>query len=136
MEIINSEFRKNILSHCCEKKVYLGTQDCSGCLKSCKFLIDKPIAFHKWLTKQSDGQNDPIHFLIELLRKMIIEDQNTNVFELLDMVDIGEQQYNRAGLKRVAKMLLDTNIIENDLTRKAVNSIPKIKDNKNNNKLN
>ena len=136
MEIINSEFRKNVLSYCCEKKVYLGTRDCSGCLEQCTFVIDKPIAFHKWLIEQSKGQDDPVQFLIELLRKMIIEDQNQMVFELMDMVDIGEQQYNRAGLKRIAIMLLDTNMIVNNLKRKAVNSIPQIKENKNNNKLN
>ena len=134
MEIINSEFRKNVLSYCCEKKVYLGTQDCSGCLEQCKFVIDKPIAFHNWVIEQSKGQDDPVQFLIELLRKMIIEDQNTNVFELLDWVDIGEQQYNRAGLKRVAIMLLDTHFVSNRVD--AVNRIPQIKDNKNNNKLN
>tara|TARA_R110000765_G_scaffold170050_1_gene274987 strand:- start:2 stop:412 length:411 start_codon:yes stop_codon:yes gene_type:complete len=136
MEIINSEFRKNILSRCCEKKVYLGTQDCSGCLEQCKFLIDKPIAFHKWLLEQSKQQDDPVQFLIELLRSLIVNDQNPNVFELLDMVDIGEQQYNRACLKRIANMLLETFYCKKSNLIDAVNKIPSIKENKKNNKPN
>ena len=90
-------------------------------------MIKELTAFHKYLIEQSKGNKDPIQFLIELLRAMIVNDQNQMVFELLDWVDIGEKQYNRAGLKRVAIMLLDTNIIANDLRRKAVNSIPSIK---------
>tara|TARA_R100001244_G_scaffold19724_3_gene20560 strand:+ start:5378 stop:5746 length:369 start_codon:yes stop_codon:yes gene_type:complete len=109
MEIINSEFRKNVLSLCCEKKVYLGTQDCSGCLKQCAFVIEKQIAFHKWLFEQSKGQSKPVEFLTELLRTLLIEDQNASAFQLLDMTDIGEQHFNRESLGRAAQMIYDTN---------------------------
>ena len=135
MEIIlkskNSEFRKNVLSYCCKKKVYLGTPDCSGCLEQCKFVIDKPIAFHKFLMEQIKGQDNPVQFLIELLRKLLVEDQNTSAFELLDLTDIGEPNFNRESLKRAATMVLDTFYISNRVD--AVNRIPNIKENKNNN---
>ena len=136
MEIINSEFRKNVLSYCCEKKVYLGTRDCSGCLEQCTFVIDKPIAFHKWLIEQSKGQDDPVQFLIELLRKMIIEDQNQMVFELMDWVDIGDAQYNRATLGRVATMLLDTLDVSFVNRKIKENKLQCWDKDKNNNKLN
>ena len=134
MEIINSEFRKNILSYCCEKKVYIGTQDCSGCLEQCTFVIETPIAFHKMLLDSAKEQNDPVKFLIELIRGLLINDQNTAAFELLDMVDIGEQHFNRDSLKRAATMILDTHFISNRVD--AVNSIPKIKESKKKNKPN
>ena len=128
IEIIDSEFRSGVVSCCCKKEIYLNTTECSGCLRdNANFMIKELTAFHKYLIEQSKGNKDPIQFLIELLRAMIVNDQNQLVFELLDWVDIGEKQYNRAGLKRVAIMLLDTNIIANDLRRKAVNSIPSIK---------
>ncbi len=128
IEIIDSEFRSGVVSCCCKKEIYLGTTECSGCLRdNANFMIKELTAFHKYLIEQSKGNKDPIQFLIELLRAMIVNDQNQMVFELLDWVDIGEKQYNRAGLKRAAIMLLDTNIIANDLRRKAVNSIPSIK---------
>lgn len=134
MEIINSEFRKNVLSYCCEKKVYIATQDCAGCLEQCKFVIDKPIAFHKWLLDLAKDQNDPVQFLIELIRGLLINEQNQSAFELLDMVDIGEQHFNRDSLKRAATIILDTHFISNRI--EAVNKITNIKHNKNNNKLN
>ena len=128
IEIIDSEFRSGVVSCCCKKEIYLNTTECSGCLRdNANFMIKELTAFHKWLIQQQQGNKDPVQFLIELLRALIVNDQNQHVFELLDWVDIGEQQYNRAGLKRVAIMLLDTNIIANDLRSKAVNSIPSIK---------
>ena len=128
IEIIDSEFRSGVVSCCCKKEIYLNTTECSGCLRdNANFMIKELTAFHKWLIQQQQGNKDPVHFLIELLRALIVNDQNQHVFELLDWVDIGENQFNRAGLKRVAIMLLDTNIIANDLRRKAVNSIPSIK---------
>lgn len=131
IEIIDSEFRTGVISSCCKKEIYLNTTECSGCLKdSATFMIKEPTAFHKWLIKQTYGDSDPIKSLIELLRALIVNDQNQHVFELLDWVDIGENQFNRAGLKRVAIMLLDTHIITNDLRRKAVNSIPNINEEK------
>ena len=134
MEIINSEFRKNVLSYCCEKKVYIATQDCAGCLEQCKFVIDKPIAFHKWLLDLAKEQNDPVQFLIELIRGLLINEQNPSAFELLDMVDIGEQHFNRDSLKRAATMILDTHFISNRVD--AIKMIPQIKENKKKNKPN
>tara|TARA_R110000764_G_scaffold57978_4_gene126126 strand:- start:828 stop:1241 length:414 start_codon:yes stop_codon:yes gene_type:complete len=128
IEIIDSEFRSGVVSCCCKKEIYLNTTECSGCLRdNANFMIKELTAFHKWLIQQQQGNKDPVQFLIELLRALIVNDQNQHVFELLDWVDIGENQFNRAGLKRVAIMLLDTNIIANDLRSKAVNSIPSIK---------
>ena len=129
IEIIDSEFRSGVVSCCCKKEIYLNTTECSGCLcDTAKLMIKDLTAFHKWLIEQTYGNEDPIKSLIELLRALIVNDQNQHVFELLDWVDIGENQFNRAGLKRVAIMLLDTHIITNDLRRKAVNSIPSIKE--------
>ena len=133
MEIINSEFRENVISYCCQKDVYLDSIECSGCLEQTTFLIKEPTAFHKYLIENCKEEKEPIKFLVELLRKMIIDDQNQMVFELMDWVDIGDPQYNRATLERVAIMVLDTNFVTNRID--AVNSIPNIKqinNNKNN----
>lgn len=128
MEIIKSEFRKNVISYCCQKDIYLNTIECSGCLEQTTFLIKEPTAFHKYLIDQCRNQENPDVFLTQILRGMIIKDQNPQAFELLDWVDIGEKQYDASSLKRVSLMLLDTNFVTTRID--AVNSIPTIKNNK------
>jgi len=105
MEIIQPEFRKNVISNCCGAKIYENTDECRACLEHCSFIIKNPIAFHQWLLITSDNDKDK---LIDLLRSEIIENQNPMVFELMDWVDLGENQYNNETLIRVAEMLLDT----------------------------
>lgn len=105
MEIIQPEYRKNILSNCCSAKVYENTDECRACLEHCSFIIETPTAFHQWLLVTSEHDHKQ---LIALLRNEIINNQNPQVFELMDMVDIGESQYNSETLERVADLLLDT----------------------------
>ena len=128
MEIINSEYRKNILSNCCNESVFLNSTDCSKCLEPCSFILEKPTAFQKMLFTESKTKDDPIKFLIELMRNFIIKDQNQMVFELLDMCDTGESQFNRQSLERVADVIMQT-------SKKINMNITKLKQIKNNKKL-
>lgn len=105
MEIINNQYRENIISNCCSKKVYLNGDECSSCLEHCSFLIEEPTAFHKWLLKVCDNQHDKI---VAKLRNEILMNQNPQVFELMDMVDEGSIQYGNFTLIVVANMLLET----------------------------
>jgi len=108
MEIISSQYRRNILSNCCKAKVFLNSTDCSKCLEPCSFLLDEPTAFQKMLYEQSKTQDDPAKFMVDLMRNFIIQDQNQMVFELLDMCDVGESQFNRKSLERVADVIMQT----------------------------
>jgi len=105
MEIIEPEYRKNIISHCCKKPIYKDTIECSGCLEESILLIKEPIAFHQWLLVSSEHDKTK---LIVLLRNEIIQNQNKEVFELMDMIDMGEQRYDSKTLERVANLLMDT----------------------------
>jgi len=105
MEIIQPEYRQNVISNCCGAKIYENTDECRACLEHCSFIIENPIAFHQWLLVTSNHDKDK---LIDLLRSEVIENQNPQVFELMDWVDLGENQYNTQTLERVAEMLLDT----------------------------
>tara|TARA_R110000803_G_scaffold59599_2_gene118376 strand:- start:10874 stop:11278 length:405 start_codon:yes stop_codon:yes gene_type:complete len=125
MEITKSQFRKNVVSTCCQKEIYLETIECSGCLEQTTFIITEPTAFHKWLIQQAKGNDDPVVFLVEFIKGLIIKDQNKLVFELMDWVDIGEPTYDSKTLKRVAIMLLDTNLITSRI--EAVKNIPSLK---------
>tara|TARA_B100001094_G_scaffold333070_1_gene408321 strand:- start:16521 stop:16937 length:417 start_codon:yes stop_codon:yes gene_type:complete len=105
MELTQPEYRKNILSNCCGANVYDNTDECRACLEHCSFIIAEPTAFHQWLLVTSDHDAKK---LIELLRKEIIEHQNQQVFELMDLVDMGEKTYNSETLERVVNLLMDT----------------------------
>ena len=48
---------------------------------------------------------------MSLIRLEIINKQNPQAFELLEMVDIGESQFNKATLQRAADILINTDII-------------------------
>tara|TARA_R110000744_G_scaffold104220_2_gene199656 strand:+ start:1989 stop:2282 length:294 start_codon:yes stop_codon:yes gene_type:complete len=74
-------------------------------LEHCSFILKEPTAFHQWVLLQ--GEHD-IKKIMDILRSEIINNQNQMVFELMDIVDIGEKTYNNETLERVAIMLLDT----------------------------
>lgn len=105
MEISKPEYRKNIISNCCGAYVYENTDECKDCLEHCSFILEKPTAFHQWLLVTSEHEKTN---LIALLRNEIVANQNQQVFELMDTVDMGEQNYNSETLERVANLLLDT----------------------------
>lgn len=120
MELINIEYRKNVLSNCCSCFVLENSDVCSGCNEHCEFVIEEFTAFHKWILatarKQIKGNEeisyeDELYVIMSLLRLEIINKQNPQVFELLEMVDTGESQFNKETLTRVADMLINTDLI-------------------------
>lgn len=108
MEISKPEYREHVISNCCSCGIYEDTDECSDCLEHCSFILKEPTAFHKYLIFNSEDKENPVLFLMELMRGMLVNDQNQMVFELMDIVDIGEKTYNSQTLERVANMLLET----------------------------
>ncbi len=105
MEISKPEYRAHVISNCCSCGIYEDTDECSDCLEHCSFILKEPTAFHQWVLLQ--GEHD-IKKIMHVLRSEIIDNQNQMVFELMDIVDIGEKTYNSQTLERVAIMLLET----------------------------
>jgi len=120
MEITQIEYRKNVLSNCCSCFVIENTNRCSGCNENCEFILEELTAFHKWILttarKQIKGDEeityeDELFRIMSLIRLEIINKQNPQAFELLEMVDIGESQFNKATLQRAADILINTDLI-------------------------
>lgn len=99
------EYRNKVISNCCSASIHENTDECSACLEHCSFVIENPTAFHKWLVQTCDGH---INKMVELMRYEIVENQNASVFELCEMVDMGENVFSSSTLTRVAEMLLET----------------------------
>jgi hypothetical protein len=99
------QYRNQVISNCCGAQIHENTDECSACLEHCSFVIENPTAFHKWLIKTGDGH---INKMVELMRFEIVENQNQMVFELCEMVDMGENVFSSSTLTRVAEMLLET----------------------------
>ena len=121
MDIIQPEYRKNVLSNCCGAKIYENTDECRACLEHCSFIIENPIAFHQWLLVESKHDRNK---LIDLLRSEIIENQNPQVFELMDLVDMGESQYGMNTIIRVSDMLFETKHTTTIMDQKETKVIP------------
>ena len=100
-----NKLTNNCLSNCCEAPTNYTIKICSKCKEHCAVILENPTAFHQWLLVTSDHNKEN---LIALLRSEITENNNREVFELMDLVDIGEKQYNSETLKRVADILIDT----------------------------
>jgi hypothetical protein len=122
MEIINVEYRKNVLSNCCSCYVIENTNRCSGCNENCEFIIEDFTAFHKWILatarKQIKGDEeisyeDELFKIMSLIRLEIINNQNPQAFELMEMVDLGESEFNKETLARVADMIINTDLMIN-----------------------
>tara|TARA_R110000824_G_scaffold139247_1_gene304271 strand:+ start:561 stop:962 length:402 start_codon:yes stop_codon:yes gene_type:complete len=120
MEITHIEYRKNVLSNCCSCFVIENTNRCSGCNENCEFILEELTAFHKWILatarKQIKGDEeityqDEIFKIMSLIRLEIINKQNPQAFELMEMVDIGESQFNKETLARAADMLINTDFL-------------------------
>ena len=120
MEITQIEYRKNVLSNCCSCFVIENTNRCSGCNENCEFILEELTAFHKWILatarKQIKGDEeityqDEIFKIMSLIRLEIINKQNPQAFELLEMVDLGESQFDKATLQRAADILINTDLI-------------------------
>tara|TARA_R110000822_G_scaffold51147_5_gene133078 strand:+ start:247 stop:660 length:414 start_codon:yes stop_codon:yes gene_type:complete len=121
MEIINTEYRNNIISNCCSCKIYIDSDTCSGCMEHCDFLLLELTAFHKWILMMAKKHNvtgDENKNIVELLRGEIIKNQNEQVFELMELADIGEQQFDMNTLNRCADILLQSEAENKLLTDK------------------
>tara|TARA_R110000787_G_scaffold45402_1_gene110737 strand:- start:1108 stop:1509 length:402 start_codon:yes stop_codon:yes gene_type:complete len=120
MEITHIEYRKNVLSNCCSCFVIENTNRCSGCNENCEFILQELTAFHKWILatarKQIKGDEeityqDEIFKIMSLIRLEIINKQNPQAFELMEIVDMGESQFNKETLSRAADMLINTDFL-------------------------
>lgn len=100
-----NKLTNNCLSNCCEAPTNYTIKICPKCKEHCAVILENPTAFHQWLLVTSEHNKEN---LIALLRSEITENNNREVFELMDLVDIGEKQYNSETLKRVADILIDT----------------------------
>jgi hypothetical protein len=100
-----NKLTNDCLSNCCEASTNYETKICSNCNEHCAVILQEPTAFHQWLLVTSEHNKEN---LIALLRSEIIDNNNLQVFELMDLVDTGEKQYNSETLKRVADILIDT----------------------------
>ena len=106
MEISQVSYRERVVSSCCGKNIYENTDECSGCLEHCSFVLEQPTEFEKSLIAQHPELDE--NQLAEIMRIEITTTQNRNVFELMKIVDEGEETYNNETLKRVAQMLIET----------------------------
>lgn len=120
MEITKIEYRKNVLSNCCSCFVIENTNRCSGCNENCEFILEELTAFHKWILTTARNQikgdeeityEDELFRIMSLIRLEIINKQNPQAFELLEMVDLGESQFDKATLQRAADILINTDLI-------------------------
>ena len=98
MEISQVSYRERVVSNCCGANIYDNTDECSGCLEHCSFVIEEPTEFEKSLIAQHPELD--ANQLMELMRGQIIENQNSEIFDLMMIVDVKGGHHSNTRLRK------------------------------------